>query len=237
MYPYLTIFERMIPTYGVCMALGIAICFLCARRCAVSSGLSTDHLLIISTMAIGCAIFGAKLLYLLISFSPSELMEFFEKADFTALMEGGFVFYGGLLGGILGAWLGAKIAGTPLVRFEQAIVPYLPLGYGIGRIGCFLAGCCYGFSYANLRFPTQLLDAATSFLVCIGLVKYSKKARSPYWLLLLYLNIYAIQRFSIEFFRGDTIRGFFLGLSTSQWISFCLFVFSGIILLHKKRLS
>jgi len=113
-------------------------------------------------------------------------------------------------------------------------VPFLPLGYGFGRIGCWFAGCCYGFPFHGGHFPVQLVDAFVSFGVCAFLASYSKKAQSGKTLL-MYLRIYAVQRFLIEFLRGDAVRGAFLFLSTSQWISIALLLCSFLYPFWKKK--
>lgn len=227
MYPYITIFQHTIPVYGSCYALAIVVCFAFAARRSVRDDLSVDHLLIIAAVSIGTGLLGAKLLYCAVTYSVQEVLSIINTGRWMDLLSSGFVFYGGLVGGILGACLGAKIAGTSLMQYERAIVPFLPLGYGIGRIGCFFAGCCYGFQYHGKPFPVQLLDAAVSATACAYLALISKKKRYSYLLLTTYLSIYAVQRFLLEFLRGDAIRGSYGALSTSQWISLVLLVLCG----------
>jgi phosphatidylglycerol:prolipoprotein diacylglycerol transferase len=110
----------------------------------------------------------------------------------------------------------------------------------MGRIGCFLTGCCYGkethlpigilFHHSSVApngvalFPTQLLEAGFEGVMACFLVYafYRKKALSKGLLrnpLYVYLISYAVFRFFLEFFRGDAVRGMLFGLSTSQWIS------------------
>ena len=98
---------------------------------------------------------------------------------------------------------------------------------------CFLAGCCYGkklnkiFSVLNVEidtFPVQLIEALLElfiFLILCVAENYKKDIN----LLEIYLLLYAIVRFTLEFFRGDDIRGMFYGLSTSQWISMVIILF------------
>ena len=128
MYPYITVFEQTIPTYGLCCMTGIALCYFFASRRAARQKLSTDHLLIIAAVTLGFAGLGAKLVYLAVTYSVEELLQLLYAGQWENLLSGGFVFYGGLLGGLLGAYLGAKIAGTTLLYYENAVVPFLPLG-------------------------------------------------------------------------------------------------------------
>ena len=124
-------------------------------------------------------------------------------------------------------------------KVEQCIIPVLPLGHAVGRLGCLFAGCCYGFEYTgplavkNLLisaektyFPIQLIEALLNLGIFIFLLWYTRKKRPTYHILCVYLYVYSILRFILEFFRGDLIRGVFLMLSTSQWISVVLFLLS-----------
>lgn len=129
----------------------------------------------------------------------------------------------------------------------------LPLGHAVGRVGCFFGGCCYGICYdgpfavyysdaAGLTplhtplLPIQLIEAvALLILFIIQLHLYGRKDKQGK-LVQSYLLSYALIRFILEFFRGDTARGKLFFLSTSQWIS--LLVLSALalyLLLNKQR--
>jgi phosphatidylglycerol:prolipoprotein diacylglycerol transferase len=111
--------------------------------------------------------------------------------------------------------------------------------HSFGRIGCFFAGCCYGIKYQGpfsitfldsiagpnhvALFPIQLLESFINVLVSIFLIFYSKKDRLPGKIFGIYLMLYSLIRFFLEFLRGDIIRGKLFGITTSQWISLLLF--------------
>ena len=125
-------------------------------------------------------------------------------------------------------------------KFGDAIAPAIPFFHVFGRIGCHLAGCCYGMEYHGpfavtfpfnefntesagvSRVPTQLMEVSFNFILFLVLYFYIKNKPKPGRPLGIYLVAYSIMRFSIEFFRGDVGRGGFLLLSTSQWISLAL---------------
>ena len=155
----------------------------------------------------------------------------------------GLVFYGGLIGGIVGGILGIKVAKINTQLVERSVVPFLPIGHAIGRIGCLLAGCCTGKEYDGIfaihypstvselsaeqgYFPVQLLEAGINIIISITLIIYSKKQKPKYSILFLYLLLYSVMRFCLEFLRGDEIRGIYFGLSTSQCISILLLLVS-----------
>lgn len=193
------------------------------------------------------AIFGAKLLFLMVSFRQIIA----EHIPLLAAIKGGFVFYGGLLGGALGLLIYVKQFRTRLDRLCEIYATVLPLGHAFGRVGCFFAGCCYGipydgsfsciyhtsYGYTPLEIPLlpiQLIEAGTLLLLfAILLVVYIKTKECCGTVVLLYLSLYPLLRFILEFFRGDMERGLYGGLSTSQWVSFALLLGIGVYILRK----
>ncbi len=175
-----------------------------------------------------------------------------EMAAFQALGSyfGGIVFYGGLLGGVAGAWWYSKRAHFSLCEYLDVVAPAIPLFHTFGRIGCFASGCCYGIecewgfyhshalvSLANgvKRFPVQLLEAGLNLLLSVVIYVlfcyFWQKWRAGSFIR-IYFASYALIRFFDEFLRGDTYRGIWLGLSTSQWISLGIIVF--LIVTHNR---
>lgn len=223
------------------MILAVAISCLRAKK----RGIDPDRVLTLAIFAIVAGIIGAKLLFFIVTYSPREMVEMIRTKGISALLESGLVFYGGLIGGVLGALLGAGFAKTPLRRFSDPVVPVLPLAHAIGRMGCFFAGCCYGRvteSWIGICFPTeatglaegvkviptQLIEAGANILVFIFLLWFTRKHRRGFLTLFVYIVIYGVERFLIEFLRGDEIRGFLGFLSTSQWISVAL-IAAGVV--------
>jgi phosphatidylglycerol:prolipoprotein diacylglycerol transferase len=155
---------------------------------------------------------------------------------------GGFVFYGGLIFVLI--FLGLyKLLHFPLtMRTFWAMLPAVTLGHAIGRVGCLLAGCCYGKEtnmwwgiklHGSHRHPTQILESLGLFLIALILIKAKPSFKS----FALYFIGYGVLRFGIEILRGDTIRGTWGVLTPSQWISFGLiFLGTGIILINKIKL-
>jgi phosphatidylglycerol:prolipoprotein diacylglycerol transferase len=174
---------------------------------------------------------GAKTFFLF--FSSQHKIYQYLYADYFWL-GGGFVFYGGLIFGLIfylvySLWL-------KKFNFQKSylLIPGLVFGHGLGRIGCFLAGCCYG-SLSNLpwavkmdsefRHPVQLYEAFILFLLGYWTLRWIEKKETNLYIVTRYLLIYSVARFGIEFFRGDEIRGvFWLSLSASQLISIAIFI-------------
>ena len=252
MYPYVHILGREIGTYGLCLTVGFVLAFILAFWKGKSFGLILEDLLIVGAFALGFALIGGSLLYVFVTYSLSQIMEFLLVGDYSFL-SGGIVFYGGLIGGVLGALLGVRVAGCKLGLIERSVVPVVPLGHAIGRIGCVMAGCCHGFAFngpfalyyphsvSGLSpeqgyFPVQIVEAVVNMGICWFLLWYEKKSKRDSDILFIYLGMYATSRFFLEMLRGDAIRGVWSGLSTSQIISIALLAVSAVALLWNRKL-
>lgn len=250
MYPYISLFGKTIGTYGICMMLAVLVVFLLAGRDGKKRELCVEDLLIVGAFALGLGLICAALLYIFVTFPIDRLVAMIKAGDFRFL-NGGLVFYGGLIGGVIGAMLGIRVARCRFGNVESCVVPYLPLGHAIGRVGCFLAGCCHGFEYDGCLavhypdsvsglspeqgyFPTQLLEATLNIGVCVALLAIRSPKRKPGQLLAAYAGFYGVVRFIVEYFRGDAIRGSLLVFSTSQWISIGLIVASVLFFMAGK---
>lgn len=181
---------------------------------------------------------GAKLLFYFTY--PSETTDFVKELSFW--MGGGFVFYGGFLGGLLFVGLFKFLDRKLSFEMLWPVVPALTIGHGVGRIGCFLAGCCFGkptdwfwgiFLHDHYRHPTQLIEAGGLLVLGVFLLR-SKAPR--YKLVTSYLITYGILRLIVEGLRGDEVRGHWGMLTPSQWISLLL-ISSGLLVFISNNRS
>ena len=223
-------------SYGVLLASAYLLALYYAVHRARRFGLDANRILDLGIYIIISALIGAKLLLLLVDFSYFRQ----HPAEIWTLARSGGVFYGGLIVAFaVGFWYMRKHH-LPVWPVADAMAPGLALGHVVGRFGCLLAGCCYGrptalpwgvtftdpFAASNVGtplhvalHPTQLYDGGAEFLILIFLLATEKYWRHRAgWTWWIYILLYAISRFFIEFFRGDP-RGFTMGFSTSQWIS------------------
>ena len=232
MYPYIHI---ILPSYLVMALIGgfFALTFMYLRIEKFQMDFSTFLKMIIACLAGGYA--GAKLLY---SFTQIPwLFENFSLKNLIMLIpRSGLVFYGGLFGVIFTLLYITRKSPDLRKSAFSVCVPAMPLFHAFGRIGCFLTGCCYGKELSHPirlgvlilnRVPTQLIESFSEFSLFIILLIIERK-KSDTDLFRIYLVAYAVIRFINEFFRGDEIRGVFLGLSTSQWISLMILVYYAI---------
>jgi phosphatidylglycerol:prolipoprotein diacylglycerol transferase len=238
--------------YGVLLAAaylaGLQLAVVRARRAGVDPAKIMD----LGIYLIIAALVGAKLMLIVVDFKyftshPGELL---------SLVRAGGVFYGGLiLSFAVGMWLIGRYK-LPVWSTSDLYAPGIALGHVIGRLGCLMAGCCYGRP-TNLPWgitftspiaadnagtplnealhPTQLYDAGAELLILVILLALERRGRPfagrTFW---LYILLYAISRFIVEMFRGDP-RGTIAGVSTSQFVSLVTLPIAVIMLIRLRR--
>src|SRR6185295_12772895 len=209
-------------TYGVLLAAAYLLGLKLAMRRAKARGLDHNRVLDLGIFIIISALIGAKLLLFVTDYkafvaNPREIL--------TLLRSGG-VFYGGLILAVIVALWFIRRNGLPLWTTTDVFAPGIALGHVVGRFGCLFAGCCYGkpttlpwgitftdpFAAANVGtplgvalHPTQIYEAGAELLILIVLLFTEKKGRGfagrTFW---LYMLLYGVTRFIIEFYRGDS---------------------------------
>src|SRR5918912_3163341 len=208
-------------TYGVLLAAAYLLGLRLAMVRARNRGLDATRVLDLGIYIIISALVGAKLLLLVTDFQTFKN----DPRELITLARSGGVFYGGLILAVsVALWYIRKI-GLPLWTTCDVFAPGIALGHVVGRFGCFFAGCCWGkpttmpwgitftdpFAAANVGtplnqplHPTQLYEAGAEFLILMLLLWTERKGRPfpgrTFW---LYMLLYAVSRFIIEFFRGD----------------------------------
>lgn len=253
MRPFINVFGIGIPSYGLLNALGISAGIVIAvLRAEHNKREDVFYCCLFGVIGVGV---GAAALHFLINIplliSTAELIG--REGFFVWLSQAyGLVFYGGLFGGILGAFIYCKAFKIEFWPLFETIVPSIPLMHSIGRIGCFMGGCCFGIPWSGRLavtfseslgapngiglFPVQLLEAGLLMALFIVMLVYARRPRPRGSVTGLYLLIYAFIRLITERFRWDEARRFFLGVSTSQWISLILIPVS-LCLLIIPRIS
>ena len=259
MHPYLfEILGRKVASYGVLMVVGAVAAWFYVR--GLSSKANKDIPLVF-LVAICGGLIGAFLLRPIMKL-PVALLHWEQYGQMTvdgflSYLFGEIVFYGGLVGGAVGVLLYCGAYKLPIPSVTDVFAPALALGHGIGRIGCFFAGCCYGVAVdashpfavvyppSSLLAPpgipllaTPLIESACLFALAAILGLAYTKVKLIGLSTALYFVLYAPMRFMLEFFRGDGIRGIYGSFSTSQYISMLLFAVGAVLLclmLSKQR--
>ena len=226
MYPVLfTIGSIKIYSYGVMLAIAFLLSFkLASRRCELFD-INKDSLNNLAIILLISGIAGSRLLYVF-----SNWHYFFEyPLDVFMISKGGLVFYGGLIFSSAAGIIYAKLAKLSALDAADLIAPFLALGHSIGRIGCFLNGCCFGkptdsvfgicFPHSIEKvYPTQVFSFVGLFFIFILLFYIQKKRVFKGEIISIYLILYGTFRFFIEFLRGD-LRPILYILSFTQIIS------------------
>jgi phosphatidylglycerol:prolipoprotein diacylglycerol transferase len=242
-------------SYGVLLAAAYLLGLWMAARRARQAGLDANKVLDLGIWVIIAALVGAKALLFIVDFEQFTS----SWQEFTTLLRSGGVFYGGLIAAVVVCIYQLRKHKLPLWTSGDLFAPGIALGYMVGRLGCLLAGCCYGkptsvawaitFTdpVANLNVgtplneplhPTQLYESAAGLVILVLLLALERRGRQfagrTFWLFVL---LYSVSRFFIEFYRGDN-RGMPLEwLSTSQLISVILFPLSLVMLWYLSRSS
>ncbi len=173
---------------------------------------------------------GAKVFFLIFS-SGQNVNQYLYANEFW--LGGGFVFYGGLIFSLIFYFLYSLYFKKFDFKHTKFLAPGLIFGHAVGRVGCFLAGCCFG-TYCDLpwaikmhdefRHPVQLYESIGLFFIGFMALTWIKNKRDNIFVITHYLIYYSALRFVVEHFRGDKIRGLHaLDFSTSQIIALAMF--------------
>jgi phosphatidylglycerol:prolipoprotein diacylglycerol transferase len=240
-------------SYGVLLAaaylLGLQFALIRAR----TRGLDPQRVMDLGIWIIISALVGAKVLLLVVDSErftrdPRQLLD---------LLRSGGVFYGGLIAAVTVALLYLRRHRMPLWTTTDVFAPGIALGLIVGRLGCLLAGCCFGRPAAvpwAITFtdpaaqansgtplgvplhPTQLYEAGAAAAILVFLLAVERRGRAfpgrTFW---TYMLLYGATRFAIEFYRGDSRGMVFDALSTSQFVSVLLVPVSVVMLILLGR--
>jgi phosphatidylglycerol:prolipoprotein diacylglycerol transferase len=238
--------ERPIGNFGILLAVAMLVCAAVATRAAHRAGLDAGSAIAACGFGAAGSLIGASGLY--------YVVEAIRKGSLTAAFDTqGIVFYGAPLGGGLALYLACKKLDLPFLRFLDLAVPGVPMAHAMGRLGCFLGGCCFGKPYdgpfsilythplapaANpsvFRYAVPLYESSLLLLLAAFLLFWPKRKVGSGESVGYYFAAYAVIRVLTETFRGDGVRGLWLGVSTSQWISAAMFAFGVAVVVRARR--
>jgi phosphatidylglycerol:prolipoprotein diacylglycerol transferase len=228
-------------SFGLMMALSFLVSTILAGRLFKARGLDPDQANEAGLGAMIGGVLGAKIYYLIDHFS--EVLA--DPRGMLASFGSGLTWYGGLIGGTLGALWVARLRRIPLLLLCDIAAPILPIGYAIGRMGCFLNGDDYGrpsdvpWAMAFPKgtpptppgvrvHPTQLYEVASGIVFFVILWNLKDRVTRPGALFGIYLIFAGLERFGVEFFR--TNEPGLLGLTLAQWISVGLMAIGAFLL-------
>ncbi len=245
-----------VPTYGVLVATGIVAGLLLTSRLARKSALNVDNVWNLAVTVILSAIVGAKILYILNDWS---FYREHPRAIFSLeTVQAGGVFAGGLLAAFVVAWIFLRKTHLPALKTADCFAPGIALGHAIGRMGCFMAGCCYGkettvpwaVTFTNPLanrlvgtplgkhlHPTQLYESGAELVNLAILLWLFGRKQFDGQVMGAYLFLYGVERFFIEFWRGDPGRGLVFGgmMTGTQLIAIGFVIAGGVLWMRRAK--
>jgi phosphatidylglycerol:prolipoprotein diacylglycerol transferase len=221
-------------SYGLMLALAFIIGIAMVQRGAQRLGVPREAVADLGLWILVASVAGSRLYYV------ASHWEEYASRPLTALAvwDGGLTFYGGVLLALPVSFLFIRKKRLPGWSLADLTAPAFALGLGLGRIGCFLSGCCFGKpshlpwamtfpadSFAGSIYrcpihPTQLYESLFGFL-CFGLLSFlARRKYFPGFLMVLFLGLYGAWRFAIDNLRYyESSQLWLLGLTNNQWIS------------------
>ncbi len=237
-----------IHTYGIFVATGIFCGVLVAMKIAKENGISPNIISDICFWMIVSGVVGARIVYVIANIGyyikyPIEILE---------IWKGGLIFCGGLISACISAIWFIKKYELDFWTIGDILGPGVALGQAIGRLGCFMAGCCYGkptncpwavvfhdpHSLAPLNIPlhpTQIYHSLACLIIFMILILMKKFQTYRGQIFLWYLVLHSIQRLLIERFRGDCRPVFFGNMTITQFTSLIILITAGIFIILKKK--
>lgn len=220
-------------SYGAMIALGFLGSYLYVCRLAIQRGIDDDHITDLFLVIIAASVVGARGNYVV-----THWQEYVDHpSSIPKVWEGGMVFLGGFIGAMLGGFAYLRLRGLPPGPYYDMFAPAVPFACALGRIGCFLNGCCFGIVCSlpwavtfpspdglasSPRHPTQLYELVVLLVMSVVLHRFYRTNRRPGMVMVALAYLYGAERFLIEFIRDEsTYEHYVFGLTLGQ--STCLF--------------
>ncbi len=261
MHPIVSVGPLEMHTFGLVLVLAFVVALAFAEGRGRRRGLPPGSMLSCAAFVLAGAWLGARLVPIVVE--PHAAFSSWERAVRGLAFTGG-AWYGAFAGGVAGLAIFCRRRGLPVRLSLDVAAPAIALGQALGRVGCFLAGCDHGRPSADLSWgvvytdprslvpapfrgvslhPTQIYEALGCLVILaavLGVERRLARRGTPRAgvSFAAYAAMYAVLRFSVEFYRGDVDRGLWIGgaLSTSQIVSLCILLLLGLLwLVHRGR--
>jgi phosphatidylglycerol:prolipoprotein diacylglycerol transferase len=244
-----------IRSYGVMLALAFLAGTWLGLREAKRLAIDGDRLVNVILIVLIASVLGARALYVM------EHIEEFRRewGSVIALWQGGLTLYGGIVGGTVAGLMAARRFRLPMWTVADALAPSLALGTGLGRLGCFLNGCCYGRptllpwgvhfppdSFAGLEFGNAAVHPSQLYFFAVGLGLFAltwsvrRRFSVPGTLFWTFIVLFALARIPLDMTRAYEPGATLLRLpafevTESQLSSIALALFGVLMILRLRR--
>lgn len=223
MHPVLfNLWKYPVYSWGLSLAVAFVVGTVYAAWTGKKKGVDPDNVIDLALFACIASIIGARLLYVLLnigSYIDYPISVFYMR-------DGGLSYFGGLGAGIGVGALYCRRQKISIGKMADVVAPAVTIGYAIVRVGCLLNGCCYGhisevpWALAAgagdvLRHPTQLYSAILSVIIFFLLTAAEPKKKFEGQILWLYVGMYSVARFIVEFWRVG-VRDYFAPFTATQ---------------------
>ncbi len=226
-------------SFGFMLAVAVIVCSFLFGRDAEKAGIPKEVAYDFIFWVAFAGVIGSRIFYILLN------LDIFtnDPAEIFKLNNGGLAWQGGLIFATVVAVFYLKKHRLPALKFLDMASPYGALGQSIGRIGCFLNGCCVGkFVWWGPYFPvhdahlhpTQIYESIGLLGVFFVLKYLNKTGLGEGRVFASYLMLAAVLRFIVQFFRDDHDPVWF-GLSIFQWVCIAVFMAAGIFFNYLKH--
>jgi phosphatidylglycerol---prolipoprotein diacylglyceryl transferase len=233
-----------LPTYLLIISLTYCLCIYLVYKRSEKSNLAVSLSLDVCLAIMIGGFLGARLFHVFYEepkyyiAHPIRILEFW---------QGGFVYFGGLIGAVIAAFLFLHHKKESFLKWADFFAPVLSLGYALGRLACFLNGCCYGricslpwavtFHEAGLptgpRHPTQLYATFWELGVFVTLLTLEKRKQKN--IFVLWLMLHSAGRIIMEYFRDDDRGPLLAGFSIATWISVVFIILGATKLILSQK--
>ncbi|MCX5695536.1 MAG: prolipoprotein diacylglyceryl transferase [Candidatus Omnitrophica bacterium] len=215
-------------SYGLALVIAFMVSTFLAARLAKKNGIDPDIIFNLSFLIFISGIAGARIFYVI-----NNLSYYSQKPlEIIMLQKGGLAWFGGLITGVFCGIFYLRLKKLPVLKIADLFAPFAALGQAIGRLGCFLNGCCFGKESAYgiyspvqeaVLIPTQLYSSLLLVIIFIILRVLQGRPHKEGQIFFIYLLLYCAKRFFMEFFRGDS-PAFLFQLTLFQVISIVIFI-------------
>jgi phosphatidylglycerol:prolipoprotein diacylglycerol transferase len=226
-----TIGPLVVYSYGFMLVVAFLTAVTLASREAQRQGINPDFIFNVNFIVFIFGIIGARIFY--VSYNLGYYFE--NPQEIIMLSHGGMSWFGGFFLGLSAGLIYLKLKKESVYKILDLMVPFLALAQSIGRIGCFLNGCCFGResllygiyfpAHGKILIPTQLYSSFLLLLIFVFLRFMQGRPHREGQIFYMYLFLYPFKRFFIEFFRADS-KAIIFNLTLFQLICIFIFVFS-----------
>jgi phosphatidylglycerol:prolipoprotein diacylglycerol transferase len=243
-----------LPTYGALVAVAFLTALWLTSKFAKERGVNSESVVNLGVYCALVGMLGAKIL--MIAMDPDYRAHPSEIFTRETLQSAG-IFYGGFIAALAFAFFYMRAQKLPVLPTADLFAPGVAIGHGIGRLGCFAAGCCWGkpttlpwavtFTSKDTTtgvplgvplHPTQIYEAFAEGIICLILIWRLKRGRQEGGVIGLYFLLYGMVRFAVEFLRvHDESNPFGGPFVLEQWISLVVAVCGAWLLSRRQHLS